>query len=241
MLSLSIFTERDPSCFLDASKAFDRVNLFAVYNGELLISYRTGCYSGCFFVGALCYADDIVLLAHSPSGLILLSECECFSRNSELNFNASKTQLICFRLLVLPDGMFCFFGHILSFSNCVHHLGHVLSFNLDVYEDINRVSMGMSRKANYLTHTFKSCSLLVKTFLFTSHCLSLYGAVSCFLCCNQIKCLEATFNNVLRNIWNLPIKASGFYIVSPVFRVCITLLFIYLHLLLAKQLPQIVV
>ena len=33
----------------------------------------------------------------------------------------------------------------------------------------------------------------------------------------------------------------GFYIVSPVFRVCITLLFIYLHLLLAKQLPQIVV
>ena len=100
--------------------------------------------------------------------------------------------------------MFCFFGHILSFSNCVHHLGHVLSFNLDDSEDINRVSMDMSRKANYLLHTFKSCSLLVKTFLFTSHCLSLYGAVSWFLCSKQIKCLEATFNNVLRKIWNLP-------------------------------------
>ena len=256
------------SCFLDASKAFDRVNhkilfqlllkrnlpvpilrfllswyqsqslsvrwnstfstsfgvsngvrqggvlsplLFAVYIDELLIRLerlRTGCYSGCFFVGALCYADDIVLLAPSPSALrILLSECECFSRDSELNFNTSKTQLICFRLkknLVLPDGMFCFFGHILSFSNCVHHLGHVLSFNLDDSEDINRVSMDMSRKANYLLHTFKSCSPLVKTFLFTSHCLSLYGAVSWFLCSKQIKCLEATFNNVLRKIWNLP-------------------------------------
>ena len=142
------------SCFLDASKAFDRVNhkilfqlllkrnlpvsilrfllswyqsqslsvrwnstfstsfgvsngvrqggvlsplLFAVYIDELLIRLerlRTGCYSGCFFAGALCYADDIVLLAPSPSALrILLSECECFSRDSELNFNTSKTQL----------------------------------------------------------------------------------------------------------------------------------------------------
>ena len=132
-------------------------------------------------------------------------------------------------LIVLPDGMFCFFGQILSFSDCVHHLGHVLSFNLDDSEDINRVSMDMSRKANYLLHSFKSCSPLVKTFLFTSHCLSLYGAVSWFLCSKQIKCLEATFNNVLRKIWNLPKLFSvipGFYIVSPVFRVCITLLFI---------------
>ena len=46
--------------------------LFAVYIDELLIRLerlRTGCYSGCFFVGALCYADDIVLLAPSPSAL----------------------------------------------------------------------------------------------------------------------------------------------------------------------------
>ena len=85
--------------------------LFAVYIDELLIRLerlRTGCYSGCFFVGALCYADDIVLLAPSPSALcILLSECKCFSMDSELIFNASKTQLMCFRLkknLVLPDG-----------------------------------------------------------------------------------------------------------------------------------------
>ena len=59
--------------------------LFAVYIDELLIRLErliTGCYSGCFFVGALCYANDIVLLAPSPSALcILLSECECFSKD----------------------------------------------------------------------------------------------------------------------------------------------------------------
>ena len=89
---------------------------FAAYIDELLVTLerlRTGCYI--YFVGALCYADDIVLLAPSPSALhILLSECECFSRDSELNFNASKTQLICFHLK--KNLMVCsvFFGHIPS-------------------------------------------------------------------------------------------------------------------------------
>ena len=77
--------------------------LFAMYIDELLVRLeclRTGCYSGCSFVGALCYEDDIVLLAPSPSALcILLSECESFSRDSERNFNTSKTQLICLRKL----------------------------------------------------------------------------------------------------------------------------------------------
>ena len=221
--------------------------LFAVYIDKLLIRLerlRTGCYSGCFFVGALCYADDIVLLAPSPSALrILLSECECFSRDSELNFNASKTQLICFRLKVLPDGMFCFFGHILSFSNCVHHLGHVLSFNFDDSEDINRVSMDMSRKANYLLYTFKSCSpLVIKLFCLlhiVSHFMELFPG---FFVLNRLDVSKLRLiTSYVKFGTCLSFVIPGFYIVSPVFRVCIILSFIYLYLLLAKQLPQIVV
>ena len=125
------------SCFLDASKAFDRVNhdllfnilvdrhlpnvilrflffwyrdqalsvrwnstltptfgvrngvhqggvlspiLFTVYLDELLKRLSTmdiGCHSGYHYVGSLCYADDISLLAPSSSALcILLSECD---------------------------------------------------------------------------------------------------------------------------------------------------------------------
>ena len=68
-----------------------------------------------------------------------------------------------------------FFGHILSFSSCVHHLGHVLSFNFDASEDINRVSMDMSQKANYLLHTFKCCSPLVNCLLhIVSHIMELF-------------------------------------------------------------------
>ena len=131
------------SCFLDASKAFDRVNhevllklllkrqipcpilwfLFAWYRDQLLtvrwksslsLSFGVsngvrqggvlspilltiyidelllrlsklgvGCHSGHYFVGSLGYADDIALLAPSPSALrALLHECEVYAREN---------------------------------------------------------------------------------------------------------------------------------------------------------------
>ena len=89
-------------CFLDASKAFDRVNhaiLFqkllkrnlspvilltlTVYVNDLLQELKkTGveCYWDNHFVGALCYADDIALLAPSAAALrILLRTCTSFA------------------------------------------------------------------------------------------------------------------------------------------------------------------
>ena len=139
-------------CFLDASKAFDRVDhrllfqilsdrdlpkpilkfifswyssqsltvkwkstfsspfrvsngvspiLFTVYLDVLisrLVKLDIGCHLAGHFVGSLCYADDIALLAPSPSTLrMLLHQCEVFAAEFGIIFNANKTQLICFR------------------------------------------------------------------------------------------------------------------------------------------------
>ena len=55
-------------------------------------------YSGGGFVGAVCYADDIVLLAPCALALrVLLDICDTFASSHGLVFNAAKTQLICFR------------------------------------------------------------------------------------------------------------------------------------------------
>ena len=53
-----------------------------------------GCYWGGHFAGALCYADDIVLLAPSASALRrMLSICESYYATSHgLIFDANKTQ-----------------------------------------------------------------------------------------------------------------------------------------------------
>ena len=50
-----------------------------------------GCHFGCEFVGSVCYADDLALLALSPSALrIMLIICDYFARDHGLKFNAAK-------------------------------------------------------------------------------------------------------------------------------------------------------
>ena len=54
------------------------------------------------------------------------------------------------------------------------------------------------------TKYFSACDPHVKTVLFSSRCLSLYGGVLWNIACNQLKSLEVAFNNILRQIWRLP-------------------------------------
>ena len=88
--------------------------LFAIYlDGllEVLSNSGVGCHWRWLFVGAFCYADDIVLLA------------PCASASHGLLFNASKTQLICFRNseALHSDDVIVFNGSVLKFSSCVSY------------------------------------------------------------------------------------------------------------------------
>ena len=69
--------------------------LFTIYLDDLLMGLKNlgiGCHWDGFFVGAVCYADDVALLAPSPSALRLtLLHCETFAASCGLSFNASKT------------------------------------------------------------------------------------------------------------------------------------------------------
>ena len=71
--------------------------LFAVYLDGLLEELSesgVGCYWGHLFAGALCYADDLVLLAPCASALrCMLSICQSYADDHGLLFNATKTQL----------------------------------------------------------------------------------------------------------------------------------------------------
>ena len=74
--------------------------LFLVYLDSLLVDLSksgVGCYWGSFFAGAFGYADDVVLLAPCAAAQrIMLSICSRFALSHKLEFNASKTKLICF-------------------------------------------------------------------------------------------------------------------------------------------------
>ena len=75
--------------------------LFSMYlDGllERLSQSAVGCYWGHQFASALCYVDDIALLAPCASTLRqMLSICDSYATSHGLVFNAAKPQLICFR------------------------------------------------------------------------------------------------------------------------------------------------
>ena len=88
--------------YLESGFAFQQSSYlsFTVYLDDLLSSLKSlgiGCHWDGLFVGAVSYADDIALLAPSPSALrLMLEHCEEFAISRGLSFNASKTQLIRF-------------------------------------------------------------------------------------------------------------------------------------------------
>ena len=90
---------------------------------------------------------------------------------------------------------------VLDLSRSVKHLGHILSSNLSDTEDIECVKKDLTRKANCMLHSFSCCNPLVKTKLFSSFCLPLYGSASS---ASALKSLEITYSNIVRKIWSLP-------------------------------------
>ena len=127
--------------------------LFAVYLDGLLSELEgsgVGCYWGAHFVGAVCYADDIALLAPCPSAMrTMLSVCEEYAVTHGLKFNPDKTQLIRFRSqsTFMYQDCISLDGVDLKFSDTVMHLGHLLSYNLDDTPDIIRVTKDLNGKA----------------------------------------------------------------------------------------------
>ena len=120
-----------------------------------LFKLGVGCH---FLLVLLCYADDLVLLALSPSALrIMLNCCENFATIRGLKFNPSKTQLI--RFFPFPSSCcsacFYFCGQQLPFLDTVSHLGHLLHHNLRDVQDVNCKLRDMVRKANCLFATFQ--------------------------------------------------------------------------------------
>ena len=99
---------------------------------------------------------------------------------------------------------FLFAGQSLKLADRACHLGHILSSDLSDTDDILRVQTDMCRRANCLLSTFYAANPAIKTLLFRSFCLSLYGSALWRLSSSSLRSLEVTFNNLLRKIWKLP-------------------------------------
>ena len=186
--------------------------LFTIYLDDLLLELEragVGCYWRHHFVGAVGYVDDIALLAPSLSALwIMLETCTRYASLHSLIFNPNKTQLIKFShpsaFSVDSPLNFCFLGQRLCFSQSIVHLGHILSHDLSDREDIVSIKKDLCSKANCLLHFFSRCNPHIKSILFQSFCLSLYGSALWNVSSPELQHLEVACNNNLMKIWSLP-------------------------------------
>ena len=204
--------------------------LFTLYIDDLLTELshtNVGCYWDKMFAGAIAYADDITLLAPTPSALRkLLAVCETSGSSLKLKFNPEKTQCIRFGLRsseVCNTFKFC--GKSIKCEKAVTHLGHILTENLRDDLDIKRCRADFIKRANCTLHRFSFCTPEVLSYLLRCYCMSFYGCAIWDLSSPLIKCIDVCMNKVLRRVWSLPYNCHTgiIHVVSDccsVFNVC---------------------
>jgi len=162
--------------------------LFCVYIDDLLMrlsSSGVGFYLGLNFVGALAYADDIVLLASTPSAMrILLQICDSYAAGYDNNFNPDKSKFLVIpatkrRHLYNAMCKCCFFvgNKLIDNVDRFSHVGHIItsSLNLDGDDIVQRRNTFVGQTNNVLC-SFNKLNTIVKLKLFKSYCTSIYGA-----------------------------------------------------------------
>jgi hypothetical protein len=132
--------------------------LFCVYYDNLLLALcaeGAGCHVGCWFLGVLAYADDIVLLAPTASAMRrMLSICDSPSNTLKVSFNASKSKCLLFRsrrmkrYYSFESSAFVIGGKDIEFVDKWSHLGHVINVQLEDDDDIYNCKTVMIGPAN---------------------------------------------------------------------------------------------
>ena len=82
-------------------------NIYFRYLRRQLYRCPTGCIAGGTIVNHLMYADDIVLLSPSATGLsLLLHVCGNYGLEHDIRFNSKKSAVIIFRNSFVKDFTF---------------------------------------------------------------------------------------------------------------------------------------
>ena len=150
--------------------------LFNIYVDDLISQLtisNLGCYIGCNFFGCIMYADDIILLSASVTGLqSMLDICYDYGRNHYLIFNSKKSVCCAFGSCSAIDNMKI--GDVsIAWVRSFKYLG--ITFNSDSKHsiDIEIIKRKFYAACNSVLSHCKGNNELVKLHLVKSYCLPL--------------------------------------------------------------------
>lgn len=178
----------------------------------------SGFYIAGNFVGAIAYADDIVLISPTPMGMRkLLLTCDKYANEFDILFNASKSKfLVCIPgklrniLSNLKGCIFFIGGRCIENVTAYSHLGHIINCKFDDKDDILQRKNHFIGQANNVFCFFKSLDMQVKIRLFKSYCSSCYGSELWSLEDNIIQDFCCSWRSALRRLLNLPCNTHCF-------------------------------
>ena len=195
--------------------------LFCIYIDDLLKRLSlscVGCYIGMSFVGALAYADDIVLIAPTPNATRkLLAVCDDFAAQYDIVFNAEKSKFLVVishnRRFMSADMRTCKLyinGKLIENVNHYSHLGHIINSDFSDDEDIIIRRNSFVGQVNNLLCFFNKQDILIKLKLFQSYCSSFYGCELWSLSNRTIDDVCIAWRKALRRVLNLPHSSHSY-------------------------------
>lgn len=183
--------------------------LFTVYLDDLLKELREagiGCHMNGMFTGAFIYADDITLLAPSRQSIShMLSICDSYAIKHNIMFNPTKSKCIMFCKCSKPCVPYSvyFKGEVVNFVESCKLLG--VSLSRDINDRLIKQTINsFYRKSNEVMLDFGSLSSDVKSSLFSTYCLDVYGSNIWNYSSRSVQTFFTAWRKVVRRLWSLP-------------------------------------
>ena len=157
-------------------------HIFNFYINEVfdtISSMNVGCKIGSYVSNIIGYADDIMLISPTKSGLQILIDKLCNILNRLcLPINTGKCEYLIFsntRNFAFNSTVTVENKVIESSSSC-KYLGTILSSNLRIDDDVIRCNYSFLRQFNNIYHKFKFLYLPILISLMKTFCTSFYGS-----------------------------------------------------------------
>ena len=153
--------------------------LFSIYVDDLLEKLKNngiGCHIGHIFVGALGYADDLILLCPSVVGLNeMIKICEDYANEHDILFNGKKSKYLIFGPYKYNTTVKVN-NEIVERCDKAVHLGHVLHTGNNQDALIGDAIVKLNNSFHGFMSRFDSCNTTTKNKLYHQYCSSMYGS-----------------------------------------------------------------
>ena len=181
--------------------------LFTVYIDELLEKLKRngiGCYIGHHFVGALGYADDIILLCPSVAGLKkMIKICEDYANEHSIKFNGNKSKYLVFGNYVYNPTIKVN-NEIVSRCDSAMHLGHML-YTVNTSKELTEQAIKDFKKSYYsFISRFDTCYTTSKDKLFHQYCSAMYGSQLWDMASPKVDKMYTQWRKAHRQVLGLP-------------------------------------